>query len=188
MARIEELPDDFDESLNLNETPKFQAEDDAVFEEMYNNRFAKKGADKPETNPKTFEEVMQEFSKTPLFMNNLNDAADPGMQNLADPGAVSANAEEYLQMVKTQNLMLSEHCNMRAPKLKLPKASKSKGTKWRRVKCGRTQRNFTRKLLRFSRISRTPIGKKGKIRSQSRRKKKNSKSNVLQTEPYVIWS
>jgi hypothetical protein len=85
MARIEELPDDFDESLNLNEAPKLKADDDAVSEEMYYNRFAKKEANKPETNSKTFEEVMQEFSKTPLFMNNLNDAADAGMQNLADP-------------------------------------------------------------------------------------------------------
>jgi Zn-dependent oligopeptidase len=81
MSRIEELPDDFDESLNLNEAPKLSADDEAVFEEMYYNRFAKKGADKPETNPKSFEEIMQELSQTPLFMNNLDDTADAGMRD-----------------------------------------------------------------------------------------------------------
>ncbi len=107
MARVEELPDDFDESLNLNEAPQLDADaDDAVFEEMYYNRFAKKGADRPEPNPKSFEEVMQEFSKTPLFMNNLDDAADAGMQNPYIMGVATANAEEYLQMVRTQNWML----------------------------------------------------------------------------------
>lgn len=82
MSRVEELPDDFDESLNLNEAPKGDADDDAVFEEMYYNRFAKKGANKPDPNPKSFEEAMQEFSKTPLFMNNLSDVADAGMSFL----------------------------------------------------------------------------------------------------------
>ena len=78
MARVEKLPDDFDEALNLTGAPKFDADDDAVFEEMYYNRFAKKGPDEPERNPKSFEEVMLEFSKTPLFMNDLNDVANAG--------------------------------------------------------------------------------------------------------------
>lgn len=78
MAHVEELPDDFDEALNLGEAPRVDGNDDAVFEEMYYNRFAKKGADKPETNPKSFEEVMLEFSKTPLFMNDLHDVANAG--------------------------------------------------------------------------------------------------------------
>ncbi len=78
MARIEELADDFDEALNLTEAPKLDADDDAVFEEMYYNRFAKKGPHEPETNPKSFDEVMLEFSKTPLFMNDLKDVANAG--------------------------------------------------------------------------------------------------------------
>lgn len=82
MARIEELPDDFDESLKLDEEPKLDAEDSAVFEDMYHKRFAKERADKPKTNPQSFEAAMQEFSKTPLFMNNLSDVADAGMQTL----------------------------------------------------------------------------------------------------------
>ncbi len=74
MARIEELADDFDEA------PQLDADDDAVFEEMYYNRFAKKGPQESETNPKSFEEAMLEFSKTPLFMNDLNDVANAGMK------------------------------------------------------------------------------------------------------------
>jgi hypothetical protein len=89
MARVEELPDDFDETLHLNEAPQLTADDDAIFEEMYYNRLAEKGADKPETNPKSFEEVLQDLSKTPLFMNNLDDAADAGMQKSSDHQAVS---------------------------------------------------------------------------------------------------
>ena len=130
MSRIEELPDDFDDPLYLAKAPKFDADDDAVFEEMYYNRFAKKGADKPETNPKSFEEAMQEFSKTPLFMNNLNDVANAGTQNPSPHGGVSANAQEYIQMERISIWMLSEHYSTRAPKLKLPKASKSGEMKW----------------------------------------------------------
>jgi hypothetical protein len=103
MARVEELPDDFDESMNLNKTPHFDADDDAVFEKMYRNRLAEKGADKPETNPKNFEEVMQELSKTPLFMNDLSEAADAGRQLSLQRRVESANAEEYLQMVRIQD-------------------------------------------------------------------------------------
>ena len=80
MSRVEELPDGFDETLDLNKAPQLSADDDAIFEEMYYNRFAKKGADRPETNPKSFEEVMHDLSKTPLFMNNLDDATDTSMQ------------------------------------------------------------------------------------------------------------
>lgn len=81
MTRVEELPDDFDEALDLSGPPKFDADDDAVFEEMYYNRFAKKGPDEPESNPKSFEEVMLEFSKTPLFMNDLNEVANAGTRS-----------------------------------------------------------------------------------------------------------
>ena len=89
MSRIEQLSDDFEESLKLDEATKLEAEDVAIFEEMYSNRLAKKGAEKPETDPRSFEEVMLELSKTPLFMNNLNDAADAGMQTVSDYQAIS---------------------------------------------------------------------------------------------------
>lgn len=127
MARIEELPGDFEGSLNLNEAPQLDADYDAVFEEMYNNN---KGPEKPETNPKSFEEVMQELSKTPLFMNDLNDVANAGTLDLSHHGALSTIAENYPQMVRMQAWMLSEHYNMKAPKSTLPKASKSRGMKW----------------------------------------------------------
>lgn len=78
IARPEELPDDFDEASDLSEAPNLDTDDDAVFEEMYYNRFAKKGPHESETNPKSFEEVMLEFSKTPLFMNDLNDVTNAG--------------------------------------------------------------------------------------------------------------
>jgi hypothetical protein len=93
MARSEELADDFAESLDLNKAPQLDVDDEKVFEEMYYNRFAKKGP-QAENNPKSFEEAMQEFSKTPLFMNDLNDIADAGMQNWSHHGSVSANAEK----------------------------------------------------------------------------------------------
>jgi hypothetical protein len=101
MARIEELPDGFGESLNLNAAPTLDAADNALLEEMYYNRFAKKGVETPAAHHKSFEEVMQELSQTPLFMNSLNDVADAGMRNMSHLRATLANAEAYLQMART---------------------------------------------------------------------------------------
>lgn len=101
MARDEKLPEELQESLNLNEVPQVEPDDDAVFKEMYYNRFAKKGPSEAETNPMSFEEAMQEFSKMPLFMNNLDDAANIGMQTIPCPGIASAYIDRYLQMVRT---------------------------------------------------------------------------------------
>lgn len=81
MARIEELRDDIEKTLAPDDMPKFDVDDDSVCEEMYHNRLVKQGAEKEPTNPKSFEDVMQELSKTPLFMNNLSEAVDAGMQN-----------------------------------------------------------------------------------------------------------
>jgi hypothetical protein len=101
MARVEELPDGFDESLNFNAAPTLDADDNALLEEMYYNRFAKKGVEKPAAYHKSFDEVMQELSQTPLFMNSLNDVADAGMRNISHLHATLANAEAYLQMART---------------------------------------------------------------------------------------
>lgn len=103
MARVEELPEELEEPLNLKETPQVDLDDDALFKEMYYNRFAKKGPNEAETNPKSFEEAMQELSKMPLFMNNLDDAANVGRQTASHSGIISARAEKYLQMLRTQN-------------------------------------------------------------------------------------
>ena len=80
MSHIEELPDDFDEALDLNAATAGYSVDD--LEKSYAERFRKDpttGADKPAPVDRSFEEAMSEFSKTPLFMNSadvqgLNDA------------------------------------------------------------------------------------------------------------------
>ncbi len=71
MSRIEELPDDFDESLNLNEGPSAPSID-----ELYQQHIA--APEQKHISNKSFEELVQEMSKTPLFMNSLEDAADEG--------------------------------------------------------------------------------------------------------------
>lgn len=76
MSRITELPDDFDSSLDLNK----DLGSEASIEELYYQRFAKEGVEKPKDPTKSFEETMAEFSKTPLFMNNLDAAGDAGMR------------------------------------------------------------------------------------------------------------
>jgi hypothetical protein len=71
MSRIEELPDDFDEALDLNALTAGHSVDE--LEKSYAERFRKDpstGADKPAPINRSFEEVMSEISKTPLFMNS----------------------------------------------------------------------------------------------------------------------
>ena len=81
MSRIEELPDDFDESLNSNDASEWTAEDEATYKEMYRNPNEKKGTGPQPPSTKSFEEVMSEISQTPLFMNNLTGAGGEGMIN-----------------------------------------------------------------------------------------------------------
>jgi hypothetical protein len=81
MSRIEELPDDFDEALDLNALTAGYSVDE--LEESYAERFRKDpstGVDKPAPIERSFEEVMYEISKTPLFMNSddVNKANDAG--------------------------------------------------------------------------------------------------------------
>ncbi|KIW19466.1 hypothetical protein PV08_00038 [Exophiala spinifera] len=72
MSRIEELPDDFDESLSLNEAPAAPS-----IEELYEQHLS--GPGQKHVSSKSFEEIVQDMSKTPLFMNSLDDAtADDG--------------------------------------------------------------------------------------------------------------
>ena len=71
MSRIEELPDDFDEALDLNAATAGYSVNE--LEKSYEERFRKDpttGADKPAPVDRSFEEVMSEISKTPLFMNS----------------------------------------------------------------------------------------------------------------------
>ena len=81
MSRIEELPDDFDEALDLNALTAGHSVDD--LEKSYAERFRKDpmtGADKPVPQNRSFEEVMSEISKTPLFMNSndISGVSDTG--------------------------------------------------------------------------------------------------------------
>lgn len=82
MSRIEELPDDFDESLNLNEAPGASSKS---IEDLYNEHLA--APEHQHMSSKSFEEIVQDMSKTPLFMNSLDEATDEGM---LDPPAAQA--------------------------------------------------------------------------------------------------
>lgn len=82
MSRVEELPDDFDEALDLNALTAGRSV--AELEESHARRNVQppsKGSGKqPSSSDRSFEEVMSEFSKTPLFMSgdDVNDAGDAG--------------------------------------------------------------------------------------------------------------
>jgi hypothetical protein len=75
MSRITDLPDDFDESLDLDKVP----DSEASIEDWYYEQFQKDGVKKPNDSTKSFEKIMSDFSKTPLFMNNLDVAGEAGM-------------------------------------------------------------------------------------------------------------
>lgn len=67
MSRVQELPDDFDESQNnLNEKA---IQDGVDMEDLFDRALEQGGL-----TSKTFEEVLSDISKTPLFMTNLDDA------------------------------------------------------------------------------------------------------------------
>jgi len=75
MSRIEELPDDFDETLKLNEAPNVPS-----IEELYEQHIS--GPEQKHISSKSFEEIVQDMSKTPLFMNSLDEATDAGTLEL----------------------------------------------------------------------------------------------------------
>jgi hypothetical protein len=103
MSRIEELPDDFDESLNLNEAPPqvaqdlpqpgfdaFAATNEAPFpinEERLKELMTDPNA--PGMPPAmasvkshSKEELLDMMNKTPLFMTDIENAGDESMLNL----------------------------------------------------------------------------------------------------------
>lgn len=103
MSRIEELPDDFDESLNLNEAPPqvaqdlpqpgfdaFAATNEAPFpineerlKELINDPNAP-GMPPAMASVKSHskEELLDMMNKTPLFMTDIENAGDESMLNL----------------------------------------------------------------------------------------------------------
>ena len=76
MSRIEQLPDDFDESVSLNERAKAPS-----IEELYDQHIS--APEQKHLSDKSFEEIVQEMSKTPLFMNSLEEATDEGTPEFA---------------------------------------------------------------------------------------------------------
>ena len=71
MSRIEELPDDFNETVNLRDVSKGPS-----IEELYNQHISEPGVEQTQAASKSFEEIVQDMSKTPLFMNSLDDATE----------------------------------------------------------------------------------------------------------------
>ena len=71
MSRIEELPDDFDENVNLSDRSAAPS-----IEELYDQHISATGPEKTQISSKSFEEIVQDMSKTPLFMNSLDEATD----------------------------------------------------------------------------------------------------------------
>ena len=72
MSHIEELPDEFDESLDIGKAPTTKGA--ASLRDLYEQRL-----DTPNSfSDKSFEEVMYDMSKTPLFMNDKDVLAVAG--------------------------------------------------------------------------------------------------------------
>ncbi len=77
MSRIEELADDFDESLDLNALTTGTSAAD--IEESYARRYNKSPTtDTDKAPPKSFKEIMSDMSQTPLFMNSDDVANEAG--------------------------------------------------------------------------------------------------------------
>ena len=66
MSRLEELPDDFDESLNINDAPS------QVTRKSLGDLVGRRLDTADGFSNKTFDEITQEMSKTPIFMNELD--------------------------------------------------------------------------------------------------------------------
>jgi hypothetical protein len=75
MSRIEELPDDFGENLNIDDQPT----NAASLDDLLSQHISQNGGKEPQEEKKSFEQTMREFSKTPLFMDGLDVAGDAGM-------------------------------------------------------------------------------------------------------------
>jgi hypothetical protein len=73
MSRIEELPDDFDESVNLKDSPKTDS-----IEDLYNQHISNTAPEQNQMSSKSFEEVVHDMSRTPIFMNSLDQATNDG--------------------------------------------------------------------------------------------------------------
>jgi hypothetical protein len=73
MSRIEELPDDFNENIDLNKLTEGHS-----VEQLEASNARRDPETQAEQNGKSFKDSMAEFSKVPLFMTSLDEAGDAG--------------------------------------------------------------------------------------------------------------
>ena len=87
MGQIEELPDDFDEALDLNrlssETKTGAGKQSAGLRDGSKDSGQPPAAASEE--PKTARGILDMMNSTPLFMTDLGDAADAGTQPPSPP-------------------------------------------------------------------------------------------------------
>ncbi|KAJ5621381.1 hypothetical protein N7528_006164 [Penicillium herquei] len=83
MSRIEELPDDFDESINLNDVPPAIAQDQPQAASASNEpSVPKMPPTVPEAEVESMEETLAQMEKIPLFMTSLDNAGDENGENM----------------------------------------------------------------------------------------------------------
>ena len=85
MGQVEELPDDFDEALDLNKlaaSANKQPKTRKSGGPRNGSENRSQAAPAASEEPKTADEIMQMMNSTPLFMTNLDNAADAGTQPL----------------------------------------------------------------------------------------------------------
>jgi len=119
MGQIEELPDDFHEALDLHSPPA--AKKPARSGQGTGLRDIAKDGGKPASaaseKPKTADEILKMMSETPLFMTNLDDAADAGTQPSLVNIEVWAECDEQRRTLAWRPCVLS---NTKAPEERSP--------------------------------------------------------------------
>lgn len=86
MVKLEELPNDFDETTNPKDGVTWTAEDEGLYREMYRDPVSKNMPREEPSNDRSFDEVMSELSQTPIFMDNLDVAGGAGRTGMAQSG------------------------------------------------------------------------------------------------------
>ncbi|KAL9105430.1 MAG: hypothetical protein Q9227_009391 [Pyrenula ochraceoflavens] len=84
MSRIEELPDDFDESLDLNAAPVKTSLEDTLKAALagQSSNATSNGSNEGSSGLKTGKNMEEIVNKTPLFMSDLDNAADEDGENI----------------------------------------------------------------------------------------------------------
>lgn len=173
MGQIEELPDDFDERLNLNEQPPgtqappskinndgpspaveetpFPINEERLKELENDPRAPKMPPTMASVKSHTSDELWSMMNKTPLFMTDINQAGDESKSIFPRVDAISMTKTDdalAAQMVKTPCLMPSKHSRTKGPAVKSPRATASKATRQQKQRDGSMPRSSTPRLLR----------------------------------------